>query len=654
MANRIGRVALGAALLLFSRLIGAQDQDLPTFELDAVTVTASRISEPASESPPAVSVVSASEIEAQGATTVAEALSDVPGLSLSDKGPAGSQVSVSLRGSTTNQVLVLIDGIRANDALTGLVDISAIPLDSVERMEIMRGGGSSLYGGDALGGVINIITKKKASPLALVLENGSYLPTARVAGFGWQKVAQPASAKSLVDSQKASFSWGPAVGDAVLRLAGSATRAANAYTFIDSNSDKRELQNAALLGANASLGATVPLDSGKIMADVAGAWSRVGVPGLQSQPTLGAAEVDTSARATLKYSTERFLTDLLSLDATAHAEYAGIDYTDTATPANDGHHKIVTAGADFAQTAYATDWLTLAYGTSLSYASAWSDAVGSPQRFAGGAYIEPAFTVGSLSIRPSIRYDFYSDFSPRYPYGGIGGALGTAYKLSDSDVLKLDLSRAFRVPTFNDLYWPAQGGAAGNPDLKPETAYEADVGFERRQGTLRYTATAYLRYSQDVILWQPGTDGVWRPSNFGTALYPGLEQEVAARFAERYTISANYSYLYSYVLSGGLSLSDDKRLPMTSVHHLKGSLSYEGERLSWSATGSYASLRYLKTANVAYLPAWFTLDAILRWKASKVVSAYVAGDNIFDEQYAIIDGYPMPGTKIRVGIELKY
>ena len=108
------------------------------------------------------------------------------------------------------------------------------------------------------------------------------------------------------------------------------------------------------------------------------------------------------------------------------------------------------------------------------------------------------------------------------------------------------------------------------------------------------------------------------------------------------------------MLSGGLGLSDDKRLPMTPVHSLKGSLSYEGSRLSWSATGSYASLRYLKTANVAYLPAWFTLDAIIHWKASKLITAYFAADNIFDEQYAIIDGYPMPGTKIRAGIELKF
>jgi vitamin B12 transporter len=250
-----------------------------------------------------------------------------------------------------------------------------------------------------------------------------------------------------------------------------------------------------------------------------------------------------------------------------------------------------------------------------------------------------------------MRYDYYSDFSPRYPTGALAGALGASYSLTEADALKLNLWRAYRVPSFNDLYWPAQGGAAGNASLRPETGYGIDLGFERKRGDFRYSATLYCRYSQDVILWQPGADGVWRPSNFGAALYPGLEQEIAARFAERYAISASYSYLNSFVVSGGLSLSDDKRLPMTSVHSLKGTLSFEGDRLSWSASARYASLRYLKTANVAYLPAYFTLDALVRWRVSKSASIYLAGDNLFDENYEIVDGYPMPGTKVRVGIE---
>ncbi len=652
MAVRTRRAAYWAALFVSFAIVGAWPE--PSLELDSVTVTASRISESSSETPPAMSVVTRADIEARGATTVAAALGGVAGLSLNAKGPEGSLVAVSLRGSTTNQVLVLIDGVRVNDALTGLVDLSAIPLDSVDRIEVMRGGGSSLYGGDAVGGVVNIITKRASSPLVLMLENGSYLPARRVSGFGFNKAEGGMDARTLADSQKASLSWAPLLGAAKLRFSGGATRAANAFTFIDANGEKRERQNASLLGADASLGLTSPVGSGTFSADASFSYGSKGSPGSESEPTLGAAEVDGSARATIRYSAERFLSDLLSLDAVAHAEYAGIDYIDSSAPAGDGHHKILAAGLEIAQRAYAADWLTLAYGASGDYASARSDSVGSPSRFSGGTYAEGAFALGGLSIRPAIRYDYSSDFSPLRPLGGIAGSLGVSCRLSEADVLKLNLSRAYRVPTFNDLYWPSEGGAAGNPGLMPETAYEADFGFERRLGSLRYAATGYLRYSEDVILWQPGADQIWRPSNFGAALYPGIEQEIAARLSERYSISANYSYLYSCVLSGGFSLSDDKRLPMTPLHSLKASLSYEGERLSWSATGSYAGLRYLKTANVDYLPAYFTLDALARWRTTKSASTYVAVDNLFDEQYEIVDGYPMPGTKIRIGIEMKF
>jgi vitamin B12 transporter len=653
-ARRAGPAVIWAALFSF---LGA----FPTFpeapiELDSVTVTASRISEGLNEAPPAVSVVTRADIEARGASTIAQALRVVPGLALSDRGAEGSQVAVSLRGSTTNQVLVLMDGVRMNDALTGLVDISSISLESVERIEVMRGGGSSLYGGDAVGGVVNIITKKAAAPLVLRFENGSYMPTARVSGFGFSKAEEDASASSLVDSQKAAFSWGPKAGDATLRLSGSATRAGNAFTFIDNNGEKRVRQNAGLLGADASIGASLGLGGGTLSSDLSGSAHRVGVPGSadSTEPTLRAAETDAAARASVKYSSECFLSDLLSLEAGLHAEYSSIDYVDEDHPADASHHEILTGGMDASQRAYVSDAITLAYGCSLSYATISSGSIGSRDRSLGGLFLESSIALGALSIRPSVRYDYYSDFFEQDGLGGIGAALGATYRVDDADSLKANLSRAYRAPSFSDLYWPRSSGAEGNPDLTPETAYEANVGFERRVSWLEYVATAYLRYTEDVILWQPGTDGYWKPTNFGDAFYPGVELTLKAKVSERYAISGSYSWLHSYVLSGDLDLADDKRLPMTSEHSLKGTLSFAGGRFSWSTTAVYASLRYIKTANVAYLPAYFTLDALVRWKAGEKASVYIAVDNIFDEQYAIVDGYPMPGTKIRLGIELKF
>ncbi|MGI6038032.1 MAG: TonB-dependent receptor, partial [Limnochordia bacterium] len=128
-------------------------------ETYTIVVTASRIPQGILDAPVAVSIVTAEEIEASGVQTVEDALRLVSGLTIRSQGPVGSQASVSLRGSTSAQVLVLVDGRPINCPRSGGVDLSNIPTGNVERIEVLKGPASALYGADALAGVINIITK---------------------------------------------------------------------------------------------------------------------------------------------------------------------------------------------------------------------------------------------------------------------------------------------------------------------------------------------------------------------------------------------------------------------------------------------------------------------------------------------------------------
>jgi outer membrane cobalamin receptor len=641
-----------AAYAAIACLSWADDGPEPVSGL--ISVTATRIPESPSSVPPAVTVVTSDEIEARGAKTAADAIKIVPGVTVSDNGPLGAQQAVSIRGSTANQVLILVDGVRANNAMSGLADLSNIPAENIDHIEVLRGGGSALYGGDAVGGIVLIVTKKKAGPFILSFENGGYLPSAHVIGFGFNKADEPAAAQSLVDSQKAAFSWSPLLGGVLMRSSGSITRAANGYTFLDGNGDTRELQNAALLGGDASLGLTLPCWEGNLDADLAGGYSTKGIPGSQTSPTLDTTETDSSGRASLRYVSDRFLSDAFDIDARLHAEYSGIDYVDTDAPANDGDHKVFVGGLDLQQRWLVSPAFSWVYGTQTSYSQALSDTVGSPWRIAAGAFLEPIIEVGSLSLRPALRYDYCSDFFAASPTGGIGATLGAAYRLSDTDTLKLNLSRTYRVPTFEDLYWPAANGCAGNPDLKPETAYAADLGFSRSDGSLTYNAIIHARYAKDVILWQAGSDGIWRPSNYGAVLYPGVEQEFRTSFSGQFWTAINYSFLYTYLLDVGMTLASDLRVPMVPVHSLNAVLGYDTDKWSWSVTARYASLRYLTTGNVGYLPSYLTLDAIIKWKASTRYVVYIAADNLFDEQYETVKSYPMPGTEIRLGIEMRF
>ena len=224
-------------------------------------------------------------------------------------------------------------------------------------------------------------------------------------------------------------------------------------------------QNAGLLAGNGAAGINFPLLGGTLDANFSGAYQQNGVPGPLSAPTLDASQTDERGTAVVKFSTDRFFSDVLSFDATAHAEYADVGYTDTDTPTSDSDSQLFTAGVDLQQKAYASDALTFVYGVSSAYDRGLSTEFGTPQRISAGAFLAPIIDLGSFSIYPSVRYDYYSDFTP----GAFSGSLGVSYKLSDADSLKANLSRSYRVPSFEDLYWPSSSGVAGNPDLQPQT-----------------------------------------------------------------------------------------------------------------------------------------------------------------------------------------
>ena len=183
---------------------GAAETEL---EMERIVVTATRTATTILDSPDNVTVISSGEVTAGGAATAAEALEKAAGVEIADSGTAGSVKSVRIRGAASAQVLVLVDGVRMNDSRQGATDLSLLPVEMIERIEIVRGGTSALYGADALGGVVNIITKSRAEKsLTLSVTNGSYIPRAAVeVSEGPTQTPVDASWLDLVDTQRIVF-----------------------------------------------------------------------------------------------------------------------------------------------------------------------------------------------------------------------------------------------------------------------------------------------------------------------------------------------------------------------------------------------------------------------------------------------------------------
>lgn len=636
--HRPGIFVVGA-LVALTIGVGAVFADGPTYSLQNVTITAAG---PVPETS-ARSVITASQIAASGATTLGGALELCSSINVNTVGPAGSVTSPSIRGATANEVLVLVNGVSANNPLTGAVDLSTIPLNQVARIDIIRGSAAAVYGPSAIGGVIDIITKKSVSvPLTVTLENGSFAPGPGSTGTNGSATGPDLS--SLADSQRLSLTGGGLVGKTNLAATGEVRRSANGYRYRDSSGGWLRLENAGLFGADGSLNLSRAVGKGKLSLLASGNFQSHGDPGSESYPTPQAHEKDFTSGGTLQYHTRSFFSDLLDLSLALHGGYSEVRYADPGSGVL-SDHRLWTFDSSLGQKAYLTNDFTLGYGVSAAYNSVDSTSVGKRSRFQSGFYLSPRLSIGRFSVRPSARFDYLSDLGA----GAFSLQLDITDRVSHGLSLWLNAARAVRFPTLNDLYTPLAYGAEGNPNLKPETAVSANVGLGLAHGPFSYDFSIYGRYARNLILWQAGGGGLYRPVNYGVALYPGVEQHLSLALPDGFSLRVGYAFLYSFALAGGLTLASNARMPMTPQHTVTAAVEHRGRVFTWSAGGRFQSSR-LWVDNSTVLPPFFVLNAHASWRIGRRWSSYLSASNILNEQYQTELGYPMPPTELRVGL----
>lgn len=583
-------------------------------------------------------------IEASAAPDLTTLLSSISGVIISPTGADGAQSTISLRGSTSNQVLVLVDGVRVTDPATGQTDLSRldIPLDQIERIEIQRGALSAQYGADAVGGIIHIHTKKKtaAPSIDISIQNNAFLPSSVTVGSGFAATTVPFVGSALVDGQSVDIS----ANMKNLSAWAKAERATNGYPYYDTNGQRRQRTNASLLATAGGFQGSFPLSIGELSTTARVNYRSMGVAGTEDSPTPEAHQEDWNANLSTHFSTDALFAGALAFDVNPYAQVGGIEYRESDTSGTDTHHSY-RAGAE-SSFSWLPPWQgELKGGASFRYDRLESSVVkasdgGPPQRFSAGTFVEPHFEIGKWTAIPALRYDATSDFP-----SGVSASLGLLYDLAKDTVVRSSISSAYRAPSFDDLYWPASGGTEGNPDLEPETAFSGDLSVAHRDEQKTWSIGAFGRYVQDVILWQPDASGTWKPTNYGNALYPGIEAEASSNIGT-WQISGNYTFLYSFVLSGNLTLADDKRVPYVPVHSASLSAVRSSRNFKSAFMFTYKSLRYTTTGNLAYLPATLIANAKLQWALSPRTDFELSFQNFFDERYEIVQGYPMPGFSV--------
>jgi outer membrane cobalamin receptor len=648
-------------LVLPSIVASADDADL---QMERIVVTATRTATTILDSPDNVTVITAEELSAAGVATAAEALEAVAGVEIADIGTAGSVKSVRIRGSASAQVLVLVDGVRMNDSQQGATDLSLLPVEMIERIEVVRGGTSALYGADALGGVVNIITKSRAdASLTLTLANGSYIPHEAVeVTDGFPELTEtPVAADwlDLVDTQRISLQASGKAGSVDLLVTGSFTRAANGFVWDDAQyvDDWRKQVNAGLLGGDVFASLTAPAADGRLGFKGQISCSSMGAPGSLSWPSTDSAQQRTAFQGQLFYENPQ-LTPALSLEVRLFYKLTSLAYQDPdAFPPADDVHTLHSIGIDLQQQASVVDFLQLVYGVSALADLAESTMIGSRQRFAGGAFLEAPLYIGEmLTLTPVIRYDLYLDFP-----GSLTWKLAAVLRLSDSLSLKAGGGKSYRAPTLNDLYWPTDLWSEGNPDLIPETGYSGELGLSLKTDQLEANASVFMRNVQNGIEWQdqdPDPIAYFgKPVNVGEALFPGAEVGVDFQPVSGLHLSGSYTFLYSLVLEGAgttYTVADDKRAIYSPVHTADAAMRWGNGKTRIGADVRFTAPRFTDEKNTNSLPAYLVVNVEARQRLTPNLAVSLSIKNLLNTVYQTVGGYIMPPLSIWLGLEMSH
>lgn len=593
-----------------------------------VVTAATRNPQPPDTTATTSTVLTQDNLQAGQYVSVASALTQVPGLSVVPTGPPGQPTSVFIHGNDSNMTLFTIDGRRQAVNILGSYDLGTLTLDNIEQVEVVRTPSSSLQGGNSAGGVINLVS---------------------LSGRG---LAQPEGSASFeagsFDTYRGNLQSRGAVGNFDYALSASE---------ITSNMDRpnENVRNTVYrgnFGYQITPDVYVDLHSGYSLANV-GAPNAILSPNplerVQSQDWFLSPEV--VAHVTDFYTTRFYYT----YDAQTLTD--NNPYTDFSSNfAYDSNTQIDTNSIDWQNDfQVASNWkITAGIQGDNSRVN-----LGSMSPFFGnttlqnnltniGGYVESEWQpIAGLNVLSSIRDDQYSDYS-----GAVSWRQGVAYIVPQTKTqLHASGSSAYTPPSTALLYYPG----SGNPNLKPETSlgWEAGVAQPLLDGKLTPGATYFHNNITDYIQSGPPT---YIPYNVGQATTQGVEVSLDARPLDNLTLNVNYTYLDAMDDTNQTRLL---RRPGSTVNFTATYNPIEAVTLCLGGTWIIDRQDILYDPNTFTStretpPNYFLLRASATWKINSHLSVWVRGENLTDDHYQPVLGYPALGATAYAGLKVSF
>lgn len=605
------------------------DRDLPE-AAEQLVVVGKRPRDRVARDPTAAATVIQADRFAGEAKGVAELLGTAPGVAVNEYGGLGHLATVSIRGSTADGVKVLLDGMPLDTAAGGGVDLSSIPRHWIERVEVVRGAEGAYYGSGALGGVVNVVTRRAAAGAwSTAATGGSF----RTGSFG-------------ADAAVGGEAWS---GLASASLEGSGGRFPYLFDATPSTpGDAREVmrENDASLVGGGLLKASRRAGDGTLDLLAHFSGGRRELPGIPYATAPGGSQDwQRDARGALLARHTAPLAPGLALSTELHGRLDRLD-VDLASLGGEVRQQGLEGGAR-AEASWVHPRGTATAGASAAAERLEADGIGAPRaRPTLAAWASDAIDAvpDRLRVAPGVRYDHVG------PFDGISAKLGSVLKIAGPLSARASAGRSFRAPSFSELYLQ-QGLVEPNPALRPEEAWSAD-GALVADGPLGFaSAGAFATLYRDLIVYEPGSFRRLKPFNDAKALVRGLEVDLAsapARSLLGLSVEVAYTLLDTETLRG-VDAELGRELPHRARHRVFARVAIGGESAGLHVEAHHVSAQFQDTRNLQLIPAATSLHAgaFVRLSARPDVRLALEVKNVLDDR-SLQDGFgnPLPGRMV--------
>jgi len=678
----LGMLAVGVLWVLVF-VLRANGEEEKIFDLREIVVTASKTVHLLEDVPGSVTVITKKEIAKKPVKELGEFLENIAGLKVERYGSLGAATGIHLRGLASSRVLVLIDGRVLNSPSLGEADIAGIPIANIEKIEVVRGPISSLYGANAVAGVVNIVTKDPPEKFTNEF-NISY--------GTWNTIIS-------------SFQSGGSLGKFGI-LVTPYHRQSDGHR---SNSDYKN--------SGVDTKCNLKIGDSKLIFSAGYDESKAGLPGPKpaidptqrtaTQIAFGNNEVSSLVdhgkerkgylAATFDSEKYKIKTWVNDWDTDSHYELMELSptFVNEHHLHNDnfktnvyglelqsdwelGERNLLTTGVYFNKDEFKVNKKDYNVASGINVSGSWK-----ADRRTDAFYLQDEINLKPVILTLGARWDHPSDFDSQ-----ISPKINLLWQVAELTNFRFSYGQSFRAPTLNDLNWPADPYGQGNPNLKPEKGEMYEIGLEKTFSKKFLFRTSIFHQNVDnMITWAPtgpvgplGTN-LWQPSNVNKVKISGVELEGRIDFTPDFSFLLTSTYLnpkqYNMELRDDLTSRMERvKRQAAYVPKYKVDLGLEWKNLfhrkglRLNVDAQYVDKTYQYYSNWNAYPAVstdtkkikaYTLFNIKLTQSFKNKEIFLAIANLFDEKYSHQFGYdvndqnfPMPGRNFSLGAKVKF